>query len=292
MSKSAAGGAPPHDEYLGEHHVYEPHRVGLPNLRVYFRELWARRQFIYELARSALRAQNYNNVFGQLWLVLNPLLLGTVYFLLVNIIRGGSPDRLFFPHLLTGLFAFYFVMGCVSQSASSVTGGGRLILNTAFPRLMLPISQVLIAFMRFLPTLLIIAVIHTVSGIPISPVLLMAMPVFVMVAFVGAGIGFLFATLQVYFRDTTNFLPYLLRIWLYLSPVLWFLESVEDNPKWQILIAVNPMAPILGAWSDVLIRDRMPDTAHLMQGSAWALGLVVVGALVFMSREREFAVRL
>ena len=73
-----------------ERHVYEPHRVGLPPLRPYVRELWRRREFAFELARTKLRAQHFDTAFGQLWLVLNPLLLGGVYFLLVDILRRGS----------------------------------------------------------------------------------------------------------------------------------------------------------------------------------------------------------
>src|SRR6476620_9773096 len=106
------------DDYFGEHHVYEPHRIGLPSkLSVYIAQHWKRRQFVWELSRSSLRAQNYQNAFGQLWLVLNPLLNAAVYFLLVDIIRGGKHPSLYFPHLLAGLFAYYYVSGCISQGA-------------------------------------------------------------------------------------------------------------------------------------------------------------------------------
>jgi teichoic acid transport system permease protein len=55
------------------------------------RELWRRREFAVELARTKLREQNFDTVFGQLWLVINPLLMALVYFLLVDIIRAGRP---------------------------------------------------------------------------------------------------------------------------------------------------------------------------------------------------------
>ena len=61
--------------------VYEPFRAGLPPMRDYLRSLWSRRTFIAEFSRSELREQNYGSVFGQLWLILNPLLLSAVYFL-------------------------------------------------------------------------------------------------------------------------------------------------------------------------------------------------------------------
>ena len=72
-----------------ETHVYEPHRVGLPLIRPYVRELWRRREFAFELSRTKLQAQHFDTVFGQFWLVLNPLLLALVYFVLVDILRHG-----------------------------------------------------------------------------------------------------------------------------------------------------------------------------------------------------------
>src|SRR5690242_20426571 len=95
------------DEFTAERHVYEPHAAGLPPLRSYVRELWRRREFALELSRTRLRAQHFNTTFGQLWLVLNPLLLAGVYFVLVDIISPGRDRGLgFFAHLMAGLFAY------------------------------------------------------------------------------------------------------------------------------------------------------------------------------------------
>src|SRR4051794_10982812 len=84
------------DEFTGEVHVYEPHRVGLPPMGSYARELWRRRQFAFEMSRTTLRAQHFQTVLGQLWLVLNLLLLTFVYFLLVDILRHGTRGPVFF----------------------------------------------------------------------------------------------------------------------------------------------------------------------------------------------------
>ena len=95
---SAVAQTRPGDEFSGDHHVYEPHKVGLPPLGPYFRTLWARRQFLYELARTNLRAQHYNTTFGQLWLILNPVMMAVVYFTLVYIIRDGGRGPVFLAH--------------------------------------------------------------------------------------------------------------------------------------------------------------------------------------------------
>jgi teichoic acid transport system permease protein len=289
-----AGEAPPshrrEDEWTGERHVHEPHKVGLPPMGSYIRELWRRREFALELSRTNLRSQHFNTVFGQLWLVINPILLGIIYFVLVDILRGGSRGADFFAHLLAGLFAYYLVNHAVTNASRSVVSGGRLILNTAFPRTLLPLASVITAFKRFLPTFAVYVPIHLATGLPVGPHLLWAVPIVGLLLVLSAGLAMFVAAAQVYFRDLKNFLPYGLRLWLYLSPVLYYAYEVPERYRW--LLDLNPLAPLLTAWSDVLNRGLAPSFESMALGAAWAFAVLVTGALYFISREREFAVRL
>ena len=274
-----------------ERQVFEPHRVGLPPIRPYVRQLWDRREFAFELARTDLRAEHFNTALGQLWLIVNPLLLAFIYFLLVEIIRTGEGRGAeFLAHLMAGLFAFRLVSGSVTQGARSVVGGGRLILNTAFPRTLLPLASVLTAFMRFLPTVAVYAVMHAVAGLPLGPHLLWTIPILALLIMFAAGAAMLAAAAQVYFRDLTSLLPYVTRIWLYVSPVLYYVSEVPE--RFKPILAANPLYPMLGSLSDVVNRGQNPSLGFLAWGLAWAVGAFVVGALFFISREREFAVRL
>jgi teichoic acid transport system permease protein len=278
------------DDFGPERHVYEPHRVGLPPLRPYLLELWQRRQFAFELARTNLRAQHFNTVLGQLWLVVNPLLLGFVYFALVEIIGRGNRGTEFLAHLMLGLFAFRLVSTSVGQGARSVVGGGRLILNIPFPRALLPLASVMTAFMRFLPTLVVYAIVHAVAGLPVGWHLLWAIPIIGFLTLFAAGAAMFAATAQVYFRDVTNFLPYLTRIWLYTSPVLYYADEVPG--KFKPILAANPLYPMLSALSDVVNQAETPGLGLFGWALLWALGVFALGAVFFISREREFAVRL
>jgi len=278
------------DAFTPEHHVYEPHKVGLPPLGPYVRELWRRRDFAVEMARTNLRAQHFNTAFGQLWLILNPILLAGVYFVLVDILRSGSRGPEFFAHLVGGLFAYYFIQQTLQHSVKSVTSGGRLILNTAFPRALLPLSSVVVAFMRFIPTLVIYAIVHAVSGLPFTLDLLWLIPILAIMILFASGLAMLVSSVQVYFRDLKSFLPYITRVWLYATPILYYASEVPSRYTW--LLDVNPLAPIITSWSAVIDRAEAPPLDDMLLALAWAGGVFVVSALFFMSREREFAVRL
>jgi ABC-type polysaccharide/polyol phosphate export permease len=278
------------DEFTAVRHVYEPHRVGLPPLGPYVRELWRRREFAFELSRTDLQSLHFNTVFGQLWLILNPLLLACVYFVLVDILRARTGGLEFFVHLMAALFVYHFVTDAIRQAVKSVTGGGRLILNTAFPRVLLPGASVITAYKRFLPTIAVFVPVYLAAGPGVGPELLWLVPVFGLFVVLASGFSMLVAAGQVYFRDLKNFLNYALRIWLYGSPILYYSWEVPD--RYHFLLVLNPVAPLLSAWSAVLDEGVAPAAGDLALGGAWALALFVAGALFFISREREFAVRL
>lgn len=293
MSSPVPAPPKPHharNEWALERHVYEPHLVGLPPVRQYVREVWRRREFAVELSRTKLRAQHWDTAFGQLWLVLNPLLLAGVYFVLVDIVRTGQRPPGFFAHLVAGIFAYYYVSGAIRDGTKSVTSGGRLILNSSFPRLLLPLASVVTAFKRFIPTAVIYVPVHLLSGLPVNANLLWVIPLVALMTIMATGFATMAATVQVYFRDLASFLPYVLRVWLYVSPVLYFAKDVPE--RYKFLLDVNPLGQLLTAWSDVLHAGHAPTVKSLAIASAWAFGTFVVGALFFMSREREFAVRL
>jgi ABC-type polysaccharide/polyol phosphate export permease len=104
------------------------------------------------------------------------------------------------------------------------------------------------------------------------------------------GMTMLVATAQVYFRDLKHFLRYFLRIWLYTSPILYYVEDVPE--RFQPIMKANPLYPMLGSLSDAVNLGQTPSASLMAYGFLWAIGSLLIGTFIFMSREREFAVRL
>ena len=271
--------------------IHEPFKAGLPNLPKYLRDIWLRREFAAELSRATMRSQEASTFFGRLWLVINPLFLGSVYFVLVSIISNGAHSGAdYMAHLLAGLFAYQFFSQSMMNGSKSVLGVGKLVINRSFPRLILPISSVLIAFYRFLPSIAVYLAFHLITKQPLSLNQLYAIPAFLMIFVFSIGVASLLATLQVYFRDLKSFLPYLSRILLYATPVLYYADAIPENLKFMQY--VNPLFGMFGAWGDALVRGEVPATSLWVSGIAWSVGTLLLGTFVFLSREREFAVRI
>ena len=268
--------------------IYLPFKAGLPPLGKYWRSIWARRSFINEYSRSELRTSHYDSLFGQFWLILNPLLLSGVYFLLIVIIAGNA-DKLRYAHLTGSLFLFYLVSNAMNVGTKSVTTGQKLILNTAFPRIALPLSATIIAFFRFLPTLPVFLVIRWILGIPFSWNMLWGVLIILIALIFGLGIAILISAANVYFRDITSFLPYLNRTLLYISPVLYEASMVKE--RIAFIKNINPFFPILDSWSRVMIHNESFIWSDVTKAAIWAIATLFIGCYFFLSREREFAVR-
>jgi ABC-type polysaccharide/polyol phosphate export permease len=272
--------------------IYESTATGLPPLRSYFVELWGRRRFIWHLSRSDLKAEHYDSAIGQLWVILDPLLLAAVYFLLRTVVRpaGTGPARsAIIAHLVWAVFVFTFVSNAMMAGARSLLNGRGLIMNASFPRAVLPIVAIVKAVFDFLPTLFVYFAFHLVLGQPFGTSLVAIPLIVAMLATMSLGLGLLFAPLMVFYRDTGGFLPYVTKIWLYVTPALYFVREIP--PKLLVYLRWNPLYPSFAALEQIF-NAHMPSPSYLLAAAAWAIGFFLVGAVVFLARERDFAVRL
>lgn len=271
--------------------VYDAdHRM--PPVQPYLAETFAHLMFAYEKSRLDLKALHKDTWFGRLWNILNPMLLGLVYWLLVQVIfRSGGPDPWkILAQILGGLFLFGLPAAALNLGARSIVGGGTFVLNTRIPRLILPIGATISSFLMFAPSLVVYVPIHVFAGLPVSLALLWMPLLVVLLAVMSLALAIILATLNVYFRDIASLLPYITRIWLYLTPIIYHYTFFPERYRWVIL--VNPLGGLFTAVQEVLIDGSNPSLSNLLAAVGWSFGLFLAGAYFFLRRERDFAVRI
>jgi teichoic acid transport system permease protein len=205
------------------------------------------------------------------------------------VIIAGNADKTRYAHLTGSLFLFYLVSNAMNGGAKSVTSGEKLILNTAFPRLALPFSTTIVAFFKFLPTLPVFLIIKFALGLEFSWQMLWGLLVILIALIFGLGIAILISAANVYFRDVATFLPYLNRTLLYVSPVLY--EASNVNQSIAFIKNINPFFPILDSWSRVMVHNEALIWSDVTKAAIWAVTTFLIGTYIFLTREREFAVR-
>src|SRR3984885_9943707 len=239
-----------------------------PPLRQYAAELWQRRHFITGFATARNVAMYTEARLGQLWQVLTPLLNAGVYYLIFGLLLGtnrGVPDYISF--LVTGIFVFNFTQRAFLTSSQVIRETLPLIRALYFPRACLPLGYVLIELQQLLLSFAVLFVIILVAGEPLTPYWLLILAGLALESVCNVGAGLILARWGSGFDDVSQLLPFIVRTWLYVSGVLFSLQSLSlkrplvDHPTIAYLLQINPAAVYITLIRYALLekyRNAMP----------------------------------
>lgn len=268
---------------------------GVPSFRQYVAQLWERRAFAIADAMGELRSQHLNTTLGNVWHLLNPILLIAVYYLVFGILlntRRGTDN--FIGFLAIGVFTYTWAQKMITGGARTIVTNEGLIRSLQFPRALLPVSSVLREAMAFVPGLVVMLLVMLLTGEGITPSWLLILPVAVLQVAFGLGAAFLAARAADRFRDTLNLLPFIFRLGFYGSGVLYAVDErfhdAFQNPWVVRLFLVNPFYCLISLWRSALMTSQDIDRVGVMwlSAAAWAAALLVLGLLVFRRGEKEY----
>lgn len=271
-------------EYAAEHGLT---RVGVrPALRGYLRELWRRRSFAVVLATSQAYAQNTSTYLGQLWAVLKPAMDALVYVIIFGVLLGTSRGlENFVAFIVVGTFMYRFFSSGVTAAAKSISGNVNLVRSLHFPRAVLPVSVVLSELASLIPALFVMVLFVLGSGLLPAPVpvmvdwywLLLPLAVLLLAVFT-LGVGLILARLAAGAPDLLNILPFLLRVLMYGSGVIFSIDRFVSN---EVLLAVMQYQPI-AVYLNLARQSLLDEPTIPVQGSMWAVGAAwAFGTLLF-----------
>lgn len=289
MSEAPPAAAPMRS-YSDVEYVFEPHDNSLPAARKYIQAVWDRRAFIGANARSAQSGSQVGTQLGALWTILDPLFQALIYFFLFTAIRGAGQGR--FLMVVSGVFMYTFTSTCLGTGGRSVLQSKGLVMNSSFPLATLPLSSVYTGLVQLGPMLAVYGLFHLVFGGAVTPLLLMLPMLFVLHLAIAVGATFIIATLVVYIRDMSNVLEYVLRILMFMTPILWRSEDLAAIPGVvHYLLLINPIFAVFSCYQTILMGEA-PEISWILQSLGWAVVLPIVGFRIFTARERGFALRL
>lgn len=271
--------------------VYEPSKSGLPPVGPYLAGVWERKELIWHLARTQMKARHYDTMLGKAWVIVDPIVMAFTFFLVRVVFAPGSKaDAGFFiAHIIMGVSFFFYVRDIVEGVARCIIGQRGMVLNTSAPRGVFPSVVLVRAVIDLVPTLVVYFGVHLITGQPWGPALILLPVIWALLTLFALGLGLFFAPLTVFYRDTGTLLPYIVRIWLYVTPVMYAVSEIPSSV--QPFLMLNPLYPFFYMLESVF-RAEWPPIGYFVWGAAWAALTMVVGGIAFMRRERDYAVRL
>jgi len=251
----------------------------------YLAETFSYKELLRHLVAADRKRKQKNTVLGFLWSFINPLLTMLVYLFIFGVIFNSKVEN--YPlFLFWGLLPFRAGQIAIAESASSIVRKSRLVGNVAFPRIILPLTQVLSSGYELLITILVLIPISLLLGGQIGASVLL-LPLIVLFQFTLVfGMALIATTLDTHYRDIEQMLPHLMRMWFYLSPGVYTIDRVpEPLRKFYVL---NPYSVIMPAYRDVMMYDQVPDFSYWPIPVLITLVIFVAGLLLFWRQEPNF----
>ena len=278
-------------EYSDIEYVFRPHDNSMPPARDYIKSVVDRWPFVVENARAQLKSPYSGTILGQAWRVIDPIFQALIYWFLFTAIRGTS-NSAYFLMVVSGVFLFNFSMTALGQGARAIQRSRGLVLNSAFPLATLPLSTLYQALLTIGPMMAVYAVFHVVFGGAMGPGLALVPLLFVLQVAISVGVMLIFATLTVYVRDMSNVLEYVMRVLMFVTPVLYPASQLSQAPgALRAVLVLNPFYALFTAYQSAL-GGGVPAFGLVFQAAFWAFVLPIIGFRFFVSRERGFAMRL
>lgn len=256
----------------------------------YLRALWARREFAIAIPAAQLQAEHSNTVLGGLWHLLNPLIQIGVYYLIFGLIlevdRGVDN---FLGFLAIGVFVFHFTSRSITAGARSITSNENLMRAISFPRAILPMAAVFSEFASFGYALIAMIGVVLLTGEAVTVTWVLIIPIIALQLLFNLGAAFFIARAAAHFRDVQQVLPFVLRMWLYTSGVMWPVSRLTDAfPDLTWLMYSNPAFAFLELTRRAMLDGAVGRTSLWLSAAGWSIGLLIFGFMFFRARENEY----
>ena len=252
------------------------------------RELWRYRDLLSQIVWRDFSAMYRQSVIGIAWAVITPvvtmIVFSVVFGKMARIPSDGIPYPLF---TFTGLLPWTYFAACLTGASNSTVTGGHLLTKVYFPRLILPLSKVVNGLIAFAIQFVLLLVLLVWYQVPLTS-RAFALPLLVLICAVsGLSVGLWLTALSVKYRDVKHIVPFLSRMWMWVSPVVYPASLAAE--EWRVLYWLNPMVGVIEGFRWAILGKLAPDWTMLAISLTGVVAMLVGGLYFFRKAEATFA---
>ena len=221
---------------------------------------------------------------GFLWSLVTPILQSCVYYFIFKaIIRFDVENYLLF--VLSGTFLWQFFCNVTLTSGATFLSNSWVFKKTSVPSFLLVLGILFTELIHLLLVIPLLLIVMCFSGVPPTWSLLLLPLALLNICLFSLGFSFIYATLNLFFRDLERIMQLLFQVWMFACPVMIPFECVPE--KYQPLFRINPMTPILDGWRAIFYRPAFDWTA-IGLSFVFAALFFAIGYSVYRSQESKF----
>jgi len=240
------------------------------------------------MVKKNFKAQYRNSVLGVFWTVLNPLLnmivLSLVFSRLFN--RGGELG-IYPVYLLCGNLIMNIMKQVTNKSLGCIVNNASLIKKVKISYAIFPVSNMFTALVNFGVAFIALLIVMLIVGQQFYWTILLTVIIVPAVTLFSLGVGFILSSMFVFFRDIKHLYEVGLTLWTYLTPIFYSAEQLGGGAITTI-ININPMTQYVTAFRSIIQWGVVPSATTMLICYAWAIGMLIVGYLIFNACRRKY----
>jgi lipopolysaccharide transport system permease protein len=254
-----------------------------------WREIWAYRELLYFLTWRDVKIRYKQTVLGGSWAILQPVMTMIVFSIFFGHLAGLAKKNEGIPYEIfsfTGVLPWTFFANSIGNSGNSLVGSSNLITKVYFPRLVIPLAAVGAGLVDLAIAFVVLIGMMFYYHVGLTWQLSLV-PVFLLgTIMTAAGVGTLLSALIVAYRDFRYVVPFMIQLWMFVSPVTY--PSSMVPAKWRWVLALNPMSGLIDGFRAAFL-GRPFDWPHIGVSMVVSTCLFFTGAAYFRKVERRFA---
>jgi lipopolysaccharide transport system permease protein len=254
------------------------------------KELSSYNEVIYALSAREIKSRYKQSVIGILWAIIQPFSLMVIFTIIFgNFFSLNSNENIPYPiFVYCTLVPWTFFARSIGSSTGSLVGNALLVTKIYFPKEILPISLILANIFDLCIASLILFFMMIFYHIGFSINLLYLVPLFFVQLIFTLAISLFLSAANVFYRDIANAIALIIQIWMYATPIIYSTERIPV--KYQSLyLILNPMAPIIEGFRNIIVREVPPDWFYLGISSLFSLCMLIFAYLYFKKAEIFFS---
>jgi lipopolysaccharide transport system permease protein len=252
-------------------------------------EIWRYRELLYFLTWRDVKVRYKQTALGAAWAIIQPFMTMIVFSLFFGRLAGlgsktgGVPYPIY---VYAGLLPWTFFANAIASSGSSLVGSSNLITKVYFPRLVIPLAAVGAGLVDLAVSFTVLLAMMVFYHTPLSWHLVFVPFLLAGTILAATGVGAFLASLTVAYRDFQYVVPFMVQIWMFITPVIYPPSIVPE--RWRWVLNLNPMAGLIEGFRAAFLA-RPLEWAHLSVSLGIAVCLFFAGATYFRKVERRFA---